>query len=45
MTFDDDYRRDVLEPARAAGDQPPEDLRVRYALDAPLDALAGAAAG
>ncbi|MFE9102043.1 hypothetical protein [Actinomadura geliboluensis] len=43
MTFDDDYRRDVLEPARAAGDQPPEDLRVRYALDAPLDALAGAA--
>ncbi|MFG1852369.1 hypothetical protein ACGFJT_11060 [Actinomadura geliboluensis] len=43
MTFDDDYRRDVLEPARAAGDQPPEDLRVRYVLDAPLDALAGAA--
>ncbi|QKW37371.1 hypothetical protein HUT06_27960 [Actinomadura sp. NAK00032] len=38
MTFDDDYRRDVLEPARAAGDQPPEDLRVRYALDEPLTA-------
>ncbi|MFB4309139.1 hypothetical protein [Actinomadura sp. GTD37] len=33
MAFDDDYRREVLEPARAAGDQPPEDLRVRYALD------------
>ncbi|TDC55906.1 hypothetical protein E1281_10005 [Actinomadura sp. KC345] len=32
MTFDDDYRREVLEPAREAGDQPPEDLRVRYAL-------------
>ncbi|SPT57006.1 hypothetical protein K8Z49_11490 [Actinomadura madurae] len=32
MAFDDDYRREVLEPARAAGDQPPEDLRVRYAL-------------
>jgi hypothetical protein len=38
VTFDDDYRRDVLEPARAAGDQPPEDLRVRYALDGPLTA-------
>ncbi|WP_255273685.1 hypothetical protein [Actinomadura madurae] len=23
MAFDDDYRREVLEPARAAGDQPP----------------------
>ncbi|MFV2178799.1 hypothetical protein [Actinomadura sp. LOL_011] len=37
MTFDEEYRRDVLEPARAAGDQPPEDLRVRYALPEPLD--------
>ncbi|MFI0483423.1 hypothetical protein [Actinomadura sp. 9N215] len=36
MAFDDDYRREVLEPARAAGDQPPEDLRVRYALPEPL---------
>ncbi|MEU8797677.1 hypothetical protein [Spirillospora sp. NPDC048819] len=35
MAFDDDYRREVLEPARAAGDQPPEDLRVRYALADP----------
>ncbi|TDB83837.1 hypothetical protein E1264_26910 [Actinomadura sp. KC216] len=35
MAFDDDYRRVVLEPARAAGDQPPEDLRVRYALPDP----------
>ncbi|TDC16342.1 hypothetical protein E1284_13000, partial [Actinomadura bangladeshensis] len=35
VAFDDDYRREVLEPARAAGDQPPEDLRVRYALDGP----------
>ncbi|MEV0662900.1 hypothetical protein ACIBI3_24840 [Actinomadura luteofluorescens] len=35
MAFDEDYRREVLEPARAAGDQPPEDLRVRYALDRP----------
>ncbi|XRQ13702.1 hypothetical protein ACN3XK_23285 [Actinomadura welshii] len=44
MAFDDDYRREVLEPARAAGDQPPEDLRVRYALaDAPLDGLTGPA--
>ncbi|MFD0535877.1 hypothetical protein ACFQY7_21135 [Actinomadura luteofluorescens] len=23
MAFDEDYRREVLEPARAAGDQPP----------------------
>ncbi|GAA1797096.1 hypothetical protein [Actinomadura chokoriensis] len=38
MAFDDDYRREVLEPARAAGDQPPEDLRVRYALPDPLAA-------
>jgi len=36
MTFDEDYKREVLEPARAAGDQPPEDLRVRYALPAEL---------
>ncbi|TMR01074.1 hypothetical protein ETD83_15595 [Actinomadura soli] len=36
MAFDDDYRREVLEPARAAGDQPPEDLRARYALPDPL---------
>ncbi|MEV3923798.1 hypothetical protein [Actinomadura coerulea] len=35
MAFDEDYRREVLEPARAAGDRPPEDLRVRYALDQP----------
>ncbi|WP_187356993.1 hypothetical protein [Actinomadura sp. CNU-125] len=27
MTFDEEYRRDVLEAARAAGDRPPEDLR------------------
>ncbi|QFG20544.1 hypothetical protein [Actinomadura sp. WMMB 499] len=40
MTFDEEYRRDVLEPARAAGDQPPEDLRVRYALPDPLDPAA-----
>jgi hypothetical protein len=26
------YVREVLEPARAAGDQPPDDLRLRYAL-------------
>ncbi|MCD0448715.1 hypothetical protein LO762_05830 [Actinocorallia sp. API 0066] len=32
MSFDDDYRKRVLDPARAAGDQPPEDLRARYAL-------------
>ncbi|KAB2345077.1 hypothetical protein [Actinomadura rudentiformis] len=38
MTFDDDYKRAVLEPARAAGDQPPEDLRIRYALTEPLAA-------
>ncbi|MFD0904269.1 hypothetical protein [Actinomadura sediminis] len=37
MTFDEEYRRDVLEPARASGDQPPEDLRVRYALPDPLE--------
>ncbi len=43
MAFDDDYRREVLEPARAAGDQPPEDLRARYALAEPLTAVAVAA--
>lgn len=43
MAFDDDYRREVLEPARAAGDQPPEDLRVRYALADGLTAPAVAA--
>ncbi|RFS82683.1 hypothetical protein D0T12_24880 [Actinomadura spongiicola] len=43
MAFDDDYRREVLEPARAAGDRPPEDLRVRYALTGPLaEPLTGA---
>jgi hypothetical protein len=36
VTFDEEYRREVLEPARSAGDQPPEDLRVRYALADPL---------
>ncbi|ACY97445.1 hypothetical protein [Thermomonospora curvata] len=36
MGFDDDYKREVLEPAREAGDQPPEDLRVRYRLREPL---------
>ena len=40
---DERYKREVLEPARAAGDQPPEDLRVRYALPDPLTA-AGVAA-
>ncbi|HEX2315293.1 MAG TPA: hypothetical protein VHJ17_16230, partial [Thermomonospora sp.] len=35
-TFDDAYKREVLEPAREAGDQPPEDLRVRYRLGEPL---------
>src|SRR3954471_3811415 len=30
------YIREVLEPARAAGNQPPDDLRVRYALIEPL---------
>jgi hypothetical protein len=33
---DEEYKRQVLEPARAAGDQPPEDLRVRYRLREPL---------
>jgi hypothetical protein len=32
MSWDEDYKRQVLEPARDAGDQPPEDLRVRYRL-------------
>ncbi|TNY37153.1 hypothetical protein [Thermomonospora catenispora] len=35
-SFDEEYKRDVLEPARAAGDRPPEDLRVRYRLTDPL---------
>ncbi|MBA9004757.1 MULTISPECIES: hypothetical protein [Thermomonospora] len=35
-SFDEEYKRDVLEPARAAGDQPPEDLRLRYRLEDPL---------
>ncbi|WP_207944631.1 hypothetical protein, partial [Actinomadura rubrisoli] len=44
VSFDEEYRRDVLEPARAAGDQPPEDLRARYALPDPAsDALAAEA--
>lgn len=33
---DDEYKREVLDPARAAGDQPPADLAVRYALTEPL---------
>ncbi|WP_329521412.1 hypothetical protein [Spirillospora sp. NBC_01491] len=40
MFADEWYQREVLEPARAAGDQPPEDLRVRYALPEPLAAAA-----
>ncbi|WP_067491277.1 hypothetical protein [Actinomadura hibisca] len=36
MSFDEDYQRAVLEPARAAGDRPPDDLRLRYALEDPL---------
>ncbi|MBX6767030.1 MAG: hypothetical protein IRY90_07755, partial [Actinomadura rubrobrunea] len=43
MGFDEDYQREVLEPARAAGDQPPEDLRLRYALPERLDPDAVAA--
>jgi hypothetical protein len=31
------YVREVLEPARVAGNQPPDDLRVRYALIEPLN--------
>ncbi|GAA2727055.1 hypothetical protein [Actinocorallia aurantiaca] len=38
MSFDDDYKKRVLEPARAAGDQPPEDLRARYVLPEKLTA-------
>ncbi len=39
MVFDENrYVREVLEPARAAGNEPPGDLRVRYALTEPLDA-------
>ncbi|HEV7931241.1 MAG TPA: hypothetical protein VGP70_02780 [Actinomadura sp.] len=34
--WDEDYKRDVLEPAREAGDQPPEDLLLRYRLAEPL---------
>lgn len=38
MVFDEQrYVREVLEPARAAGNQPPDDLRVRYALVEPLN--------
>ncbi|MFF5263035.1 hypothetical protein ACFY4C_29255 [Actinomadura viridis] len=44
MDTDTRYQRDVLEPARAAGDQPPEDLRVRYALPDPLTPAEVAAA-
>ncbi|MCO6005020.1 hypothetical protein NE236_08500 [Actinoallomurus purpureus] len=37
MVFDERrYVREVLEPARAAGDQPPDDLCLRYALPDPL---------
>ncbi|HEY7484062.1 MAG TPA: hypothetical protein VH912_06320 [Streptosporangiaceae bacterium] len=36
MNVDEAYKQEVLEPARAAGDQPPEDLRVRYRLREPL---------
>jgi hypothetical protein len=37
MVFDEQrYVREVLEPARVAGNQPPDDLRVRYALVEPL---------
>ncbi|MCW2902858.1 MAG: hypothetical protein JWO67_5123 [Streptosporangiaceae bacterium] len=34
--WDETYKRDVLDPAREAGDQPPEDLLVRYGLAEPL---------
>jgi hypothetical protein len=38
MVFDEQrYVREVLEPARLAGNQPPDDLRVRYALVEPLN--------
>src|SRR4051812_24485821 len=38
MLFDEQrYVREVLEPARVAGNQPPDDLRVRYALIEPLN--------
>jgi hypothetical protein len=36
VNFDDDYKRKVLEPGRHAGDQPPEDLLVRYQLREPF---------
>ncbi len=39
MVFDENrYVREVLEPARAAGNLPPDDLRIRYALTEPLNA-------
>ncbi|MDN3352213.1 hypothetical protein [Actinomadura sp. DC4] len=38
MVFDEQrYVREVLDPARVAGNQPPDDLRVRYALIEPLN--------
>jgi hypothetical protein len=38
MVFDEQrYVREVLEPARVAGNRPPDDLRVRYALVEPLN--------
>jgi hypothetical protein len=38
VVFDEQrYVREVLEPARVAGNQPPDDLRVRYALVEPLN--------
>ncbi|MFI0348984.1 hypothetical protein [Actinomadura sp. 9N407] len=43
MNTDLEYQREVLEPARAAGDQPPEDLRVRYGLPDPLTSAVVAA--
>jgi hypothetical protein len=36
MNADEEYKQQVLEPARAAGDRPPEDLRMRYRLREPL---------
>jgi hypothetical protein len=39
MEFDEErYLREVLEPARAAGNQPPDDVRIRYQLTEPLTA-------
>src|SRR3954465_12736995 len=38
MLFDEQrYVREVLEPARVAGNQPPDALRARYALIEPLN--------